>query len=98
HGVVVRPRVGLLRREQLVKNGAERVDVAAVVEVRIPLRLLGRHVAGGAEQLAGAGDRRPLGVDQLGDAEIQHLHQIGAVAAAGGGQVGGVGIAGGAIV
>jgi hypothetical protein len=66
-----------------------------VVEVGIPLRLLGRHVAGGAEQLAGAGDRGAglVGVEQLGDPEVEHLDEVGAVAAPGEEQVRGLEVA-----
>src|SRR5690606_22643200 len=58
------------------EKDADRVEVAPVIE-RLPLRLLGRHVAGSAE------DRARLGLELidlavvaegLGDPEVEHLH------------------------
>ena len=57
-----------------VEDGAERKDVAARVGVAA-LDLLGRHVRGRAEQLAGRGHGRHGGVEHVGDAEVGELHR-----------------------
>ena len=64
-------------REQLVRRRAQRVDVGAVVHLRVAGRLLRRHVRRRADGRADlregrAGHRRPRGADGLGDAEIEH--------------------------
>ncbi len=69
-----------LAREDLVHDRAERIDIGARID-REPARLLRRHVRRRADHRA---DRREIRVghvlvDQLGDAEIEDLHQIRAV-------------------
>ncbi len=68
----VRPREGLLPREHLEGDDAEREDVAPAVEL-LPHRLLGGHVGRGAEQRPGV---RDLGVGELGDAEVGDLDLV----------------------
>ncbi len=69
---------GALAGQQLVDHGAEGEDVGAGVG-RQPARLLGRHVAGGAEERAGerAGDGGRgggrLGRAHLGEPEVEDL-------------------------
>ena len=69
--------VGQRSRQELVADDAQRVDVRAFVDGRrAALRLLGTHVADGAQQLPGRGhERGPLRVVflQVGDAEIKHM-------------------------
>jgi hypothetical protein len=66
---VVGPRQGLAG-QRLPDRGAERVDIGATIDRGGVLKLLGRHERRGAEGNAGAGAGA---VDQLGDAEVQHL-------------------------
>src|SRR5690606_10017667 len=58
----------------LVEHEAERVDVAAVVDLQTA-RLLGRHVDGRAD--AGAGHRQAREDLAPGDAEVHKLHGLG---------------------
>ena len=59
--------------QDLVAQHTERVEVRAVVGVRVRRRLLGRHVGRRAEREAGAGEGRlPRLVERLGDAEVGH--------------------------
>ena len=63
-----------LTGQHLVRHGAQRVDVRAVIDVRIRHRLFGRHVRGRPERYA---KRRDLGfpgrrTDRLGDTEIRY--------------------------
>jgi hypothetical protein len=71
--------------EHLVEHDTEREQVGALVH-GVPVRLFGRHVQHGADECAGQGGALASagGTDnavdiveseQLGDAEIQHLHQ-----------------------
>ena len=64
----------------LVHDAADGVDVDAVIE-RLALRLLGRHVLGRAEDHPGLRQarRRPSssGSLDLGDAEVEHLDEVG---------------------
>ncbi len=64
-------------RQQLVQEHAQRVDVAAGVDVQAAhLRLLGAHVERRAHHVGKAGVDRPLGqplVDRLGHAEVDDL-------------------------
>ena len=72
---------GVKRRlagEQFVEQHAERVDVAARVNVQAgQLRLLGTHVGGRADELLERGEdsfvREPLAGSGFGDAEVNHL-------------------------
>ena len=59
------------------QQNAHRVDVAADVE-RLAARLLGRHVLGGSDHEALGGDAWPAcsALEQLGDAEVTHLHDV----------------------
>ncbi len=86
HGVLVDE--GRVPDQHLVEQDAERVEIAAGVE-RSALRLLGGHVAGGAEDRAGLRlervDRSLLALD-LGDPEIQDLADLGFVAAGAAGE------------
>ncbi len=69
-------------RRQLVEDDADRVEIAAVIELGAA-GLLGRHVLGRAADEAGAGERGALvvgAVDDLGDAEVEHLDEVGLVA------------------
>ena len=63
--------------EQFVEQHAQRVDVAAGVDVQAAhLGLLGAHVQRRADHLAEAGEERLLGqllTDGLGDAEVDDL-------------------------
>src|SRR5262249_12444404 len=69
--------------QQLVQEDAERVDVAARVDVQlVDLRLLGRHVLQRAYDIAKAGDQRLLGQalpGRLGDAKVDDLRHRPAV-------------------
>jgi hypothetical protein len=70
--------------QALVQDDAERPDVRAPVDVRLPEALFGRHVGRGAEHRPGAGQVRRiprLVVDrvELRDAEIEDLHLAPAV-------------------
>ena len=69
--------------EQLVEQDAERVDVAAHVEVaRVAVGLLGAHVGQGAGEGAAVladGRRRRFAAGDAGDAEVEHLHRGRAV-------------------
>ena len=82
------PSNGRLPGEHLVEHGAEREDVGARVD-GLALGLLRGHVGGCPEQDAEAGaargaergghrvGRAALGADQLGEAEVEHLHEAG---------------------
>ena len=60
--------VGQLAGQHLEQDGAQGVDVAAVVNIGIAAGLFGTHVGGGADQgVAGQGD---TGFGQAGDAKI----------------------------
>ena len=64
-----------LAGEQLVRHRAERVDVGAVIDVRVAGGLLGRHVRRRADRRADLRERRGSGVgarraDRLRDAEV----------------------------
>ena len=69
---------GDLPGQHLEQNHAERIDVGTVVDVRFALALLGRHVVGRSHHGTGARLVRGLVVaqGQLGQAEIEHLHEI----------------------
>ena len=61
--------------EPLVEDGAQGIDVGGDGQVAAALGLLGGHVAGGADQLAGVGERavglrQPLGEAEVGDIRI----------------------------
>ena len=75
-----RDAVRLAAREQLVQHDAERVDVARGRDAAAA-HLLGARVLGGHEPHLGAGLRRRLGravgLEQLGDAEVQQLRHPG---------------------
>jgi hypothetical protein len=87
HGAVALERRGA---GQIVEeHAAEREHVGARIDQAVVARLLGRHVAGGAEQRAGPGE---LGAAlALGDAEVEDLDLIDV--AAGEEQVAGLEIA-----
>ena len=61
-----------------IEHGAERVDVAAMIDRRAAARLLRRHVRGRAEHRAGA--RQLVLLLHLGDAEVEQLGDVAAVA------------------
>ena len=63
-------REGLLPREELVEDDAEREEVAPAVD-RVPRDLLGRHVVRRPEELSRRREVRLLG---LGDPEVGDLH------------------------
>ena len=69
--------------EQLVHHDAERVHVAAVIDVALALALLGAHVRRRADDEAGARlVRRGAAIaGQLGDAEVENLGEVLVVAA-----------------
>ena len=76
--LVERRRAG----EQFVEQHAQRVDVAAGVDVEAGhLRLLGAHVERRADHLGEGGEQRLLGellARRLGHAEVDHLgHRLG---------------------
>jgi hypothetical protein len=67
---------GRLAAEELVEDAAERVDVGAVVDgAGLAVPLLGRHVDGRADRVAGARADEGLLVEDLGHAEVEHLHR-----------------------
>ena len=70
-----------LAGQHFEQDHAERVDVGAVVDVRFAFALLGRHVVGRSHDRAGARLVRNLfiALGQLGQAEIEHLHEVGHV-------------------
>ncbi len=81
------PRKGRRAGQHLVEHDAQRVEVAAPVGAAV--RLLGRHVLGRADQQPAFGHARPLvvrtgfvarDVAQAGDAEVEHLDQLGVLA------------------
>ena len=80
-------------REQLVEHHAHRPDVRAGIDFSGAAGLLRRHVVGGAERGAGAGRDTGVGHLELGDAEVENLDQIAAVAGVGHEQVLGLEIA-----
>ncbi len=59
-------------RQRFVEHHPERVDVHAGVDVVVRCELLGRHVAGCAEDLPRAGQTRE--VERLADPEVHELH------------------------
>ena len=61
-----------LAGQHLVQDAPKRVDVRARVH-RLPQRLLGRHVRGGAEHRRGLGER--VAVERPRDPEVEHLHR-----------------------
>ena len=66
--------------EHLEQDHAQRVDVGAVVDLALPVALLGRHVDRRAHHDAGArrcGRARRRTCHQLGEAEVEHLHEVG---------------------
>ena len=70
--------------QQLVQQHAQRVDVAAGVDVEVvQLRLLGAHVLQRADHRAELGEQRLLGqllAGRLGHAEVDHLrHRLAVV-------------------
>src|SRR4029077_18308710 len=69
--VVVVAREGGTAGDHLVEDDTQGPDVGARVDL-LAADLLGRHVAGGADGGAVAGQARLVG--QLGDAEIDDLH------------------------
>ena len=77
-------REGRLTAEDEVESDPDRPDVGPVVD--LARELLGRHVAGRAEEVGLRRERRDLGADErparngLGQAEVQHLHDVLAAA------------------
>src|SRR5206468_4058684 len=71
------PAEGSLPREQLVEDGAQRVDVGGGADVLVAsLGLLGGHVGRGAEDLAGVVEA--VVVQLLGQAEVgDHRQAVG---------------------
>ena len=66
-----------LASQHLVDDDAERIDVAAMVDLFCAQALLGRHVDWRAHQGAGASLERIAGQRvQLGDAEVEDLHPL----------------------
>ena len=61
--------------EHPVEQAAQRIHIRSRVQLFTP-RLLGRHVLGGSAHEAGHGDGGALGLDQLRDAEVAHLHTL----------------------
>ena len=59
-----------LTGQELVEDAAERVDVRLLVD-RLAARLLGRDVVAGSHDRAG--DRHPVDVERMGDAEVGYL-------------------------
>jgi hypothetical protein len=75
-------RVRSLLRHQLVEDRAQGVDIGPGVERLFAPRLLGRHVRGRPQRRPRLGRRaRLLQRLQLGDPEVEHLHQVGPVLA-----------------
>ena len=74
------PGCGFRPETELVEDRAQRVDVGALIDHLVAAGLLGRHVRDGPDHRAGARRRVHL-VDrlQLGDAEVEHLEEIGPV-------------------
>ena len=68
-----------LAAQHLEEDDAERVDVARAARV-VAEDALGRHVLRRSEELALSGEPRVLAA--LGDAEVEQLHEVGAVVAA----------------
>jgi hypothetical protein len=67
-------------RDQLVKDGAQGIDVGAVVDDPGAACLFRRHVRDGSQDHTRVGDRvHSLQVMQLRDAEIEHLQKISSV-------------------
>ncbi len=62
-----------LARQHLVEHDAERPDIGLVVDLLSP-RQLGRHVGDGADRGAGLG--HSLGACELGQTEIEDLHDV----------------------
>ena len=62
-------------RAHLVEHGADGVEVGARVDLVGGGDLLGRHVRGRAHDDAGAREARLAGRAQLGDAEVEQLHE-----------------------
>jgi hypothetical protein len=64
--------------QQLVEDGAQRVEVGPVVHMLLSVELLRRHVLWRADGQAGAGERwdlsRTLRFDPAGDAEVGKQH------------------------
>ncbi len=63
----------------LVEDHADRVEIAALVERR-PGGLLGRHVLRRPTDHVVARQTRHVAVEDLGDAEVEHLDEVGLVA------------------
>ena len=66
---------GRLAHEEVMEQAADGVEVRAPVE-RLPARLLRRHVLGRPADEPGHRERRPLVLDELGDAEVADLHVL----------------------
>ena len=71
----VLPFEGQLAGGELVEDHADRVEIAAGVE-RAAGRLLGGHVLRRSADHVGAGEAGQVGVEDLGDAEVEHLHDL----------------------
>jgi len=63
----------------LVEDHAHRIEIAALVERR-PGRLLGRHVLRRPTHHVGPRQAGHVAVEDLGDAEVEHLDEVGLVA------------------
>ena len=72
-----------LAREHLEQQHAERIDVGAVIDLDLPLALLGGHVIGRPHHRTGARLVADLlvGQRQLREAEVEHLDEVTARAA-----------------
>ena len=73
----LRVREGRGTEQELVGDAAERVEIGAVIDGRAA-RLLGRHVQGGVPITTPVRVRCPgrlSAVGELGDAEVEELHQ-----------------------
>ena len=74
HGRRAGPDEGRAAGDHLVAEGADRVDIGALVGTGVGGGLLGRHVGGRAERHAERRERGAAGGlgDRLGDAEVGH--------------------------
>src|SRR5512136_1719763 len=61
-----------LTREHLIDDAPERVDVCTPVQTRIPCRLLGAHIGGGADRESGIGQSLGIAPERTSDSEVRY--------------------------